>query len=169
MKGGIFMAKVKQSIETRVVDESGVVKEQIVNRTIEHNGNPLYVMLYLSDILYLSDMPKQYLAVTLALLKRLRYAGDEDGLCVALLPKVKRDICKELGWDVMKSLDNALSKLVKGKILERVDRGLYRFNPYLFGRGDWQDIDRIRLEVVYDIKGRTFQSVLEESEKSEKA
>lgn len=163
------MAKIKQSIESTIVDENGVIKEQRTNRIVDHGNGPAYVMLYIADILYLSDMPKQYMAVTLALLKRVRYAGDEDGLCVILVPKTKRDICKELGWETVQSLDNALIKLVKGKILERIDRGYYRFNPYLFGKGDWQDIDSIRLEVVYDIKGKTFQAVLEQAEQSDKA
>ena len=39
---------------------------------------------------------------------------------------------------------------------------MYRFNPYFFGKGDWQDISRLRLEINYDeIKGRTFKSNVE--------
>lgn len=39
---------------------------------------------------------------------------------------------------------------------------MYNFNPYLFGKGDWQDIGRLRLEINYDdIKGKTFKTVCE--------
>ena len=62
----------------------------------------------------------------------------------------KKAICDELGWKTVASLDNALQKLLAGKILYRVDRGMYRFNPYLFGKGDWQDISRLRLDINYD-------------------
>lgn len=39
---------------------------------------------------------------------------------------------------------------------------MYRFNPYIFGKGDWQDISRLRLEINYDeIMGRTFKANIE--------
>lgn len=39
---------------------------------------------------------------------------------------------------------------------------MYRFNPYLFGKGDWQDISRLRLDINYDeIRGRTFKTNVE--------
>ena len=42
---------------------------------------------------------------------------------------------------------------------------MYNFNPYLFGKGDWQDISRLRLEINYDdIKGKTFKTVCEYKE-----
>lgn len=56
----------------------------------------------------------------------------------------------------------------KGKILYRVGTGAYNFNPYLFGKGDWQDVSRLRLEVNYDdIKGKTFKTVCEYNDKKE--
>lgn len=153
------MPKINQSVETSVINEHGELVSKRANRTLSWGAEPPYIKLYIQDILYLSDMPKQYVAVTEALLKRVSYAGDEDGMCVTLVPRTKENICKELGWKNIQTLDNALQKLIKGKIIERVDRSIYRFNPYLFGKGDWQDIARLRLEVNYDdIKGRTFMT-----------
>lgn len=155
------MPSIKQSCETMVWDEkTGQMVTKRANRTLNWGEEPQYIKLYLQDIMYLSDMPKQYAGLTMSLLKRVSYAGDEDGMCVTLIPRIKKAICKELGWKNEKSLNNALTKLVEGKILFRVDRGLYRFNPYLFGKGDWQDIGRLRLDIVYDatMKGRTFQA-----------
>lgn len=43
-----------------------------------------------------------------------------------------------------------------------------QFTPYLFGKGDWQDVSRLRLEVNYDdIKGKTFKTVCEYNDKKE--
>ena len=162
----VGMPKIRQSIETMVINEQGDIVSKRANKSYDWGEEPSYVKLYLADIMYLSDMPKQYVAVTESLLKRVSYAGDEDGLCVALVPRTKRIICQELGWKGVQSLDNALQKLVKGNIVERLDRGLYRFNPWLFGKGDWQDINRLRLEVSYDnIRGRTFMANVEYDEK----
>lgn len=72
---------------------------------------------------------------------------------------VKANIVQALSLKTTQSIDNAITKLVKGNILKRISRGTYRANPYLFGKGDWQDIARLRLEINYDeIKGRTFKT-----------
>ena len=156
------MPKINQSFETQIQNENGEIISTRANKTLSWGDEPSYIKLYLQDIMYLSDMPKKYVAVTEALLKRIAYAGDEDGMCVSLLPRTKRAICNELGWKTIAALDNALQKLLMGKILYRVDRGMYRFNPYLFGKGEWQDISRLRLDINYDeIKGRTFKTNIE--------
>jgi hypothetical protein len=81
---------------------------------------------------------------------------------IVLNASVKKRIAAELGIQNIRSINNALSDLVKGKILYRVDTGLYNLNPYFFGKGDWQDISRLRLEINYDdIKGRTFKTNVE--------
>ena len=49
--------------------------------------------------------------------------------------------------------------------LELWGKGIYQFNPYLFGRGNWSDIAKLRLSVKYDEdKGRTFESQFEDVE-----
>ena len=63
---------------------------------------------------------------------------------------VKANIVQALSLKTTQSIDNAITKLVKGNILKRISRGTYRANPYLFGKGDWQDIARLRLEINYD-------------------
>lgn len=81
---------------------------------------------------------------------------------VCLSAGIKRIISKELGLKNNRSINNALSDLVKGKILYRIETGVYNFNPYLFGKGDWQDIARLRLDINYDdIKGKTFKTNIE--------
>ena len=162
------MPKINQSVETSEWDANGNMISKRANKTLSWGDEPSYIKLYLQDIMYLSDMPRKYVAITEALLKRVAYAGEVDGLCVTLVPRTKKTICQELGWKNVASLDNALQKLMAGKILYRVDRGIYRFNPYLFGRGDWQDVARLRLEIKYDeIQGRTFQTNVDYTEQKQ--
>ena len=154
------MPKIKYQNEQIAFNyETGEIKQRSTNQTISFESEPSYIKLYLQDIMYLSDMPKHYVALTESLLKRISYASDEDGMCVTLVPRIKKKILEELGWTSMSSLDNALQQLLKGKILIRIDRGVFRFNPYLFGCGDWQDIAKLRLTVTYDLNGRTFSTV----------
>lgn len=154
------MGRVGRIREQRVVDNAtGEITTDITTVTYPTGDEPPYVKLYIADVLYLRDMPRRYEAITLALLKRVSYAGDEQGLCVSVNRFVKESICKEIGWENTISVDNALQVLMKGEILYRVARGVYRFNPYLFGRGNWADVKRLRMEINYDaIQGRTFMT-----------
>lgn len=141
----------------RVDTETGEVFTEISTSSYPIEDEPPYVKLYIADILYMSDMPRRYEALTLALLKRVSYAGGEQGLCVNVNKFFKEQICREIGWKNTVSIDNAMQVLLKGEILHRVARGVYQFNPYLFGRGNWADVKKLRMEVNYDsIKGRTF-------------
>ena len=80
---------------------------------------------------------------------------------------LKRQIAKELELS-LSSINNAISKFVKGELLIREDTGLYKVNPHLFGKGDWKDIAKIRLEVVFDSEGKTIMSEIEKKETKEK-
>lgn len=162
--------KIKETVEQYYYDkETGEITSQLGRRTISWGEEPQYVKLYLDDIMYLKDLPPKLSRLVMALLKRVAFAGDDDGLCVTLVARTKRNICKEIGWERISSIDNAIQDLIKGQILTRVDRGVYRFNPYLFGKGDWQDISQLRLEVNYDdIHGKTFKTYFEYNDKDER-
>lgn len=157
------MARKGKIKESRVIDgNTGEVLTETSTVTYAIEDEPPYVKLYIADVLYMSDMPRRYEALTLALLKRVSYAGDDNGLCVTVNRFTKESICKEIGWKNVVSIDNAIQVLMKGEIIKRIARGVYRFNPYLFGRGNWADVKRLRMEVNYDaIKGRTFQTNVE--------
>lgn len=153
------MPKVKQSVETQVLNENGEIISKRANKTLSWGSEPPFIKLYLQDVLYLSDMPTKHSAVLYELLKRSSYAGDKDGMQVIINASFKRRIQESLNFKNISSINNAITDLVKGKILYRVDVGMYNFNPYLFGKGDWQDISRLRLEISYsEIKGKTFKT-----------
>lgn len=159
------MPKINQSIETLIIDEQGEMVSKRANKTLSWGSEPSFVKLYLADIVYLSDLPASYSGVLHQLLQRATYAGDPRGMEVIINKYVKEQIQQNLGYKNLGSIDNAITALVKGKILYRVDRGAYKLNPYFFGRGDWQDIAQLRLEVSYsDIEGKTFKTVCEYKE-----
>lgn len=162
------MPKINQSVETSVLNEHGEIVSKRANRTLSWGAEPPFVKLYLQDITYHADLPKNYSNILYELLKFMSYAGDKDGMVIFINSYVKEKVAANLGLtgkNPKQSIDNAISKLVKGKLLIRIGRGTYRANPYFFGRGDWQDIARLRLEINYDeIKGKTFKTVCEYKE-----
>jgi len=156
------MPKINQSTETLILDNNGEFVSKRANKTLSWGVEPPYIKFYLQDILYLSDIPNKHESILYELLKRTTYAGDSNGMEVIVNSSLKRRIAKELKFKNIGSISNALTDLVKGKILIRKDVGIYQLNPYLFGKGDWQDISRLRLEIDYnEIKGRTFRAVCE--------
>ena len=137
------MPNIKQSVETLVMNDQGEMVSKKANKVLSWGAEPSYIKLYLQDILYLSDMPTKHSAILYELLKRSSYAGDKDGMQVIVNASLKRRIKETLGFKNMSSINNAITDFVKGKILYRVDVGMYNFNPFLFGKGDWQDISRL--------------------------
>lgn len=170
----------KTIIESKIVDNVTVVDGQTgeILQETEHvqtgtktirTAEPPYIKLYIEDILYIADMPKSFANLTYELAKRATFANDEEGLCVALTGFIKDKICKACGWDNMRSLNNALAKLTKGNIIKRLGTGTYQMNPFLFGRGEWKDIENIRMTWNYDaIKGKTFSTAFTYKEEEQK-
>lgn len=156
------MARVTRSDIKTVIDENGVIKRKEEDRTIDWGREPNYIKVYLDTILYLKDLPKGLNGILTAFLKRMSY-GNQLVLNAAL----KRQIAKEVGLS-MSSINNAITKFVKGEILIREDTGLYRVNPHLFGKGDWSDIAKIRLEVVFDKNGQSVMSEIERKDDIQK-
>ena len=156
------MSKIIMSNTKTVTDENGVIRYQEEDLTVNWGKEPNYIKLYLDTVLYLKDLPKGLNTVLYALLKRMSY-GNQLVLNAAL----KRQIAREIELSVS-SINNAITKFVKGEMLERIDTGLYRVNPHIFGKGEWKDIARIRLEVSFDSEGKTIMSEIDRKEENEK-
>ncbi|MBU4643223.1 replication/maintenance protein RepL [Bacillus toyonensis] len=156
------MAKVTNTISRTVVNEDGQITHQEEEKVINWGTEPNYIKVYLDTVLYLKDLPKGLNSILYAFLKRMSY-GNQLVVNAAL----KRQIAKELGLS-LSSINNAISKFVKGELLVREDTGLYKVNPHLFGKGDWKDIAKIRLEVVFDSTGKTIMSEIERKETTDK-
>lgn len=157
-----MLARVTNTISRTVVNEDGQITHQEEDKTINWGSEPNYIKVYLDTILYLKDLPKGLNGILYAFLKRMAY-GNQLVVNAAL----KRQIAKELDLS-LSSINNAISKFVKGELLIREDTGLYLVNPHLFGKGEWKDIAKIRLEVTFDSEGKTIMSEIERKEEKEK-
>ncbi|MDC3422864.1 replication/maintenance protein RepL [Aquibacillus koreensis] len=156
------MARVTNTVSRTVTNEDGQITHQEEEKTINWGSEPNYIKIYLDTILYLKDLPKGLNGILYAFLKRMSY-GNQLVVNAAL----KRQIAKELDLS-LSSINNGLSKFVKGEILFREDTGLYKVNPHLFGKGEWKDIAKIRLEITFDKNGKTVMSEIERKEEIER-
>ncbi len=141
--------RISQEITNHVINhETGEVNQEIKHQISFVEREPDYVKLYISDILRLTDIPKSSNDIMLAMLKRMTYNND-----IALFAPVKREIANELSLKEV-TICKAIELFAKKSIILRKDRGLYIINPYFFGRGKWEDIKKVRLQIEYSKGGR---------------
>ena len=156
--------KINQLVETRVLDENGELKEEVKSTSYYIEQEPPYVKMYLDTVLYLKDLPKGYNPILMSILRRLPWANQDQS--IAINAGIKRQIAKELSCSVSR-INAAITDFVKGEVLFRIDTGVYNVNPHLFGRGDWGDIARLRLEVLFDSDGKTIMGTIEKKSPKE--
>lgn len=119
---------------------------------------PDYVKLYLADLVVLNDIPKWVSGILHELLKRMNYQNE-----IVLNAEIKRRIAMELDI-VPQTIDNALVIFIKKSVLYRNGKGVYLANPYLFGKGKWSDIRKIRLSISYGINGKEMEGEIKKFE-----
>jgi Firmicute plasmid replication protein (RepL) len=145
----MYKKKLVKEFTHQVVDENGELKEMKQSQVFSVEREPDYVKLYVDDVMKLSDIPKSASSVLFAIVRRMSYTND-----IALYAPIKREIEAELGIKEV-TLKKAIDLFIDKSILFRKARGLYTINPYLFGRGKWEDIKKVRLGVEYSKAGKT--------------
>lgn len=141
--------KVRYEKEVRDFQTGELVQ---LEREIQIPKEPDFVKLYLNDLVLLKEIPRWVSGILYSLLKNMNYQNE-----IVLNAAIKKRIAVDLGI-VPKTIDNALVTFVKKSILIRQDTGVYRANPYLFDKGDWNNIRRIRLQVDYSNGIRDIQA-----------
>ena len=143
--GGYNMATDKKKILLQVEEvdrETGEILK--VQHTYTVPKEPDYVKLYLDTLGIFTKnegLDKSLNDLLLATLKRMTYATEEQ--VVIMNSYIKKAIAEECNKSV-KRLEQAITIWVKENIMIRVGRGVYKINPYIFGKGDWRDIYNIR-------------------------
>lgn len=121
--------------------------ETHVIKTTQLGKEPAYVKMYINDIGLWQGLSGGETSV----LYQIASAVDYDG--IVSLTKYHKDKIKA----VLKVSDgfirNTLTKLVAKHILLKTEAysGVYKLNPYWFGKGDWKDIMEQRKAFVIQI------------------
>lgn len=154
--------RVQREYRRETVDKStGEIVEETLVTESRLPKEPDFIKLYLKDIMYLQDLPTGLNAVLYQLLTRLEYDGT-----ITVNGFRKEQIAQQTKLSVS-TINHALTKFVQSHVLDRIGKGTYRANPYLFGKGNWKDIHRIRMEVSYSLEGKTIKSVIESKDGEE--
>lgn len=133
----------KRPVRTVVtVDGStGEVKDMSTVYVSPPQSEPPYLKLYLDGLVELRGIPLYCWPILLWLLERIPYASGDP--CFEFGAPMRQRAAGELHLKISQ-VNHAVSDLVKTGAILRVDRGLYRFNPLFFARGEWKDIQKLR-------------------------
>lgn len=150
---------------TEYNEETGKYEVKSTQQVFVLPNEEKYYKFYRDGLMYISDMPPELHKVFYALLDNMTYVDqkveglDDYGMHIFLNKTVKEGIAASLGLENYRSINNAISKLVKGDVLIQVGRGIYRPNPYIAARGAWIEIAKLRMACGCPFAdGDTFKS-----------
>lgn len=147
---GLKMSKITYMETKELQDlETGLVSSKSISKTILLDQEPDYIKLYLTDISKIFNVPNT--GVLYELLKIMSYSNE-----IFLNSSIRKRICDNLNIK-NQSFNNLLLVLKKQEILIEKEKGIFLFNPYIFGKGKWKDIldlrnENIELKITYDRK-----------------
>ncbi len=150
---------------TREEDGKTYQKISRVNYSVDTEDS--YAKFYFEGFDYIRDMPRDCFTLFCKLMKHCTYAGPNepdgtnDSFVINLTTARKKKIAQEMGYTSVKSMSNLLTELCYGEVLCRMESSCYRPNPYICGRGAWQDMISIREQGGFNpiVPGTTFMSV----------
>jgi hypothetical protein len=109
------------------------------------------------------------------LLQFVHFAEDPDSitfnysLTVTIDNALRKQIAHNMKYKEVNSINNLITQLVDGGILKRLSCSLYRVNPFIFGRGKYQNVLLVRKlnEFSYH-PDATFKSVYKNNREQRK-
>ena len=128
------------------VNENGEVIETVTNSFSKIPQTPDFVMAFTKDLGYLQHLSgggAKLLFGLMAVVDR----NNEITLNKARKERVAQSTGLKLG-----SIDSLLNQLIKKEIILRVERGIYCLNPFLFGKGKWKNVQKMRMTIEYDFQ-----------------
>jgi len=145
-----------QETAATISDDGEILETKF--KTISKPKEDDFIKLYLSDVGHLHNLQPNQQELLYHFLQKMTY----DNLIV-INKTIKEMIAKESGKS-FRTVENALTSYVDTGILLRQGRGVYIANPYLFGKGRFEDIQKIRMEVVYTAEGIKLKGQIEKSD-----
>ena len=160
--------KVTYQSERTTVNENGKPLTTTSTKSIVIKSEEDYIKIYFRGLNYIRDMPQDCFALLCVLFKYTSYAekAASDGVnysfVITINKHIRQEIAKELGYKNIDSISNVITQLLDGGVMIRLTNGVYRLNPFLFGRGKYEHLVNLRkpkagFEPPND--GDTFMSV----------
>jgi len=144
---------------TEHIDEDGVITRSLnVISITKLPPEPNYIKLYVDDISRMFLVQESHREILLYIAASSGYDG-----FVTLTKARKMRIAVTVSF-ALKTVDNAITELLKVGLLRRVGRCEYELNPSLFAKGEWSKIrerrETFNMSVSYSSKeGRVIRGI----------
>lgn len=154
------MGKDTTRVTYEVREESAIINEETgeVTSTAKHktqhirySKEPSYVKLYLDHLGRFKGVQLSLNPILAELLKSTTFANPDapDGGMLLFLNKPLKEIIAQNCGVSLGRVDQAVTEFVKKGYMRRIKLGMYQFNAYFFGKGEWKDIENIRATFDY--------------------
>lgn len=132
---------------------TGELIEETKRKTVLIDREPDFCKMYLDDLQRLFSLQSNTQKVLLCLLQNMGYNNR-----VVTVKEVKEQIAKDTNL-TYQTVVNSIKKLKNTGFLIRQSVNVYVVDPNLFARGNWKDIQNLRLTIDYNPDGtRTIRS-----------
>jgi len=146
----------QESVETIINQDTGEIVETKSRKQYKVAREPDYIKMYIDDLSLLNGISNN--AILYHVVTRMNYE-----LEVFLTGRVVKLICEKCNVQ-KRHFYRCLKQYVEKGILSKIDQTEYTVNPYLFARGKWEDIEKIRLTVEYSANGRELTTEMIEKQ-----
>ena len=138
----VIYEEVKQEVDNKTGE---IITD--VHRTVKKvQKTPDFVMLFTEGVGYLvnAKLTKQEMAVLMLYISR--YVSHYEN--TLLIDKGTKEVVAEELRTTVNFVNKTISKLHKTGIIIKDKH--YKLNPYIFGKGNWNEIRRLRQEIIID-------------------
>lgn len=136
--------------------ESGQIIETEIEQTLNFGKTDDFVMTFTKDLGYMKNLSKGEIVVFFGLLQIVNNNNE-----IVLNTGIKERLSKNFEIK-LESINQIIYTLSKKQMIQKTeDRGIYLLNTFLFGKGKWNDIKKMRMYIEWDFKEKTKKVMLE--------
>ena len=141
------MSGIVRQTKTTKISEIGEIIETEKEQIINFQKTDDFIMTFTKDLGYLKNLSKGEIVVFFGLLQIVNNNNE-----IILNAGIKKRISEN--FDIkLESINVLLSQLVKkNMIIKTEEMGVYLLNVFLFGKGKWTDIKKMRMLIEWDFK-----------------
>jgi predicted transcriptional regulator len=152
------MSLIQQTKNTVSTDENGVIKHEekvnLINTRTESQKD--FVYAFTKSIGYLSQLTKSEINTLFGMFK---YTTMQNKIFVN--KSMKQEISDDMHIN-FQTVENAITSLAKKGMIGRLDRGVYCLNPEFFGKGDFNNLKKIKIFQEFDFNERTQKVAIQQ-------
>lgn len=150
------MSGIVRQTKTTKISEIGEIIETEKEQIINFNKTDDFIMTFTKDLGYLKNLSKGEIVLFFGLLQIVNNNNE-----IILNAGIKKRMSDNFDIKI-ESINVLLSQLVKKQmILKTNEMGVYLLNVFLFGKGKWTDIKKMRMLIEWDFKEKKKTVMIE--------